>query len=111
MTAYVNGEVHGTAAGPNTLYSDANDGFGIGGRWGENSASFKGEMDDVRVYDYALSQAEVAWIATDGTGEVLMTSEANLYYGEDPEVINFRDFAKLFDYWGDEQLWPPQPAP
>ena len=31
--------------------------------------------------------------------------------GETPETINFRDFAKLFDYWGLEQLWPPEPVP
>jgi hypothetical protein len=40
-----------------------------------------------------------------------LESEANFYSGEDPEVINFKDFAKLFDYWGDEQLWPPTPVP
>jgi hypothetical protein len=113
MTAYVNGEVEGTTTpGPNELYSDANDGFGIGGRWGddEDDNRFVGEIDDVRVYDYGLSQAQVAWFATEGSGVVLLNSEANLQLdAPDPEVINFRDFAKIFEHWGDEQLWPPQP--
>ncbi|MHC4155468.1 MAG: LamG domain-containing protein, partial [Planctomycetota bacterium] len=113
MTSYVNGEVEGTTTpGPDELYSDANDGFGIGGRWGDSSGRFVGEIDDVRVYDYGLSQAEVAWIATQGDGVFLLTSQANLYLDDpNPEVINFKDFARLFDYWGDEQLWPPQPEP
>jgi hypothetical protein len=111
MTAYVNGEVEGTTTpGPDELYSDANDGFGIGGRWGDAGGRFVGEIDDVRVYDYGLSQAQVAWFATEGSGVVLLNSEANLQLdAPDPEVINFRDFAKIFEYWGDEQLWPPQP--
>ncbi|MHC4155943.1 MAG: LamG domain-containing protein, partial [Planctomycetota bacterium] len=113
MTSYVNGEVEGTTTpGPNELYSDVNDGFVIGGRWGDSSGSFVGEIDDVRVYDYALSQAQVAWVATQGSGVVLLTSEANLYLDDpNPEVVNFKDFARLFDYWGDEQLWPPEPEP
>jgi hypothetical protein len=112
MTAYVNGEVEGTTTpGPNELYSDANDGFGIGGRWDDDDASFEGEIDDVRVYDYGLSQAEVAWIASEGTGVILLDSEANLLDGEDPEVINFRDFSKIFENWGTEQLWPSEPLP
>jgi hypothetical protein len=113
MTAYVNGEVEGTTTpGPNELYSDANDGFGIGGRWGDDDGRFVGEIDDVRVYDYGLSLGEVGWFASEGTGVILMKSEANLYLdAPDPEVINFRDFAKLFDYWGDERLWPAEPVP
>jgi hypothetical protein len=115
LTSYVNGEIDLTSTpGPNELYSDANDGLGIGGRWDDDDDDnrFVGEIDDVRVYDYGLSQAEVAWIATEGSGVFLLTSEANFQPdAPDPEVINFRDFAKLFDYWGDEQLWPPEPAP
>jgi hypothetical protein len=42
---------------------------------------------------------------------IYLQSEANFYSGEDPEIINFKDFAKLFDYWGDEELWPPTPTP
>jgi hypothetical protein len=112
LTSYVNGEVDGnTTPGPNELYSDPNDGLGIGGRWGDKDDRFVGEIDDVRVYDYGLSQAQVAWFATGGTGEFFLTAPANLVSGEDPEVINFKDFAKLFEYWGTEQLWPSEPLP
>jgi hypothetical protein len=112
MTLYVNGEVDGTRTpGPYELYSDPNDGLGIGIRWGDQFASFVGKIDDVRVYDRAVTRAEIAYIASGGDGLIPLESEANLLSGEDPEIINFRDFAKLFDYWGDKHLWPPKPLP
>ncbi|MHC4156004.1 MAG: LamG domain-containing protein, partial [Planctomycetota bacterium] len=107
MTSYVNGEVEGTRTpGPNELYADVNDGLGIGGRYG-SGADFEGKIDDVRVYDRAVTRAEIAYIASGGDGLIPLESEANFYSGEDPEVIDFKDYATLFDYWGDEQLWPP----
>jgi hypothetical protein len=114
MTSYINGEVDGTRTpGPYELYSDPNDGFGIGGRWGDDDEDnrFVGKIDDVRVYDRAVSRAEIAYIASGGDGVISLESEANLLSGEDPEVINFRDYATLFDYWGDKHLWPPEPLP
>jgi hypothetical protein len=114
MTAYVNGQVAATRTpGPNELYADANEGFVIGGRYGDTDGRFVGEIDDVRVYDYALSHGQVAWLASQGTGVVLLISEANFYLDDpDPEVINFKDVARLLsEYWGDEQLWPPEPEP
>jgi hypothetical protein len=70
---------------------------------------FEGIIDDVRVYDYALSAGDVAWLATDGTGYVPLRSEANLY-DEEPEgkkAINFRDIAELIaEHWLNEEKWP-----
>ncbi|HUT29597.1 MAG TPA: LamG domain-containing protein [Sedimentisphaerales bacterium] len=109
QVVYVNGvEEASETRGAIELFSDANDGLGIGGRYGDG-ASFDGKIDDVRVYDRAVSRAEIAWLASGGDGIVELASEANLYSGEDDEVINFRDFAKLLESWGVEQLWPPEP--
>jgi hypothetical protein len=36
-----------------------------------------------------------------------LESEANLYIGLDPQKINFRDYAAIFDYWLEEKKWPP----
>jgi hypothetical protein len=112
LTSYVNGEVQLTLApGPNELYADVNDGLGIGGRYGSGGGRFEGRIDDVRVYDRPVTRAEIAYIASGGDGLIPLESEANFYDGEDPEVIDFKDYATLFDYWGDEQLWPPEPVP
>jgi hypothetical protein len=106
---YVNGVEEGSETrGPIELFTDPNDGLGIGGRHGDGG-DFDGRIDDVRVYDRAVTAAEIGYIACGSDGICPLESEANFYSGEDHEVINFRDLAKLFDYWGDEQLWPPQP--
>jgi hypothetical protein len=90
------------------LFTDPNDGLGIGGRYGDG-ARFDDKIDDVRVYDRAVTAAEIGYIACGSDGLCLLESEANLLSGESPEVINFRDFTKLFEYWGTKQLWPPEP--
>jgi hypothetical protein len=108
---YVNGVVEDSnARGAVDLFTDANDGLGIGGRYGDG-ADFEGKIDDVRVYDRAVTAAEIGYIVCGSDGLCLLESEANLYDGEDPEVIDFKDYATLFDYWGHEQLWPPEVAP
>jgi hypothetical protein len=109
MTSYVNGRVELTETiGAIELLAGANDGLGIGGRYGQtgDSGRFCGGIDDVRVYDRGLSRAEVAYLASEGTGEVLLDSQANLYSGESPEVINIRDLAVMLDSWLQEKLWP-----
>jgi hypothetical protein len=117
IKCYINGELVAENNDPNLsaipyLCQDTND-LGIGNRPDANEVSynkekFKGTIDDVRIYDYGLSQAEVAWLATDGTGYVALTSPYNIYSGESPEVVNMKDFAELMYYWGDEKLWPPE---
>jgi len=112
QTCYVNAlEEDSATRGSIELLADANDGLGIGGRYpaSDTSGRFNGSIDDVRVYDRAVTAAEIGYIVCGSDGVCPLESEANLYSGEEPEVINFRDFAKIFEYWGDEQLWPPQP--
>jgi len=109
QTCYVSGVAENSETrGPIELLTDPNDGMGIAGRYGDSGTGgrFDGLIDDVRVYDRALSRAEIAWLASDGTGMILLTSEANLFDGEDPEAINFRDLDVLLDSWLVERLWP-----
>ena len=58
-----------------------------------------GMLDDVRLYNYALSEAEIAYLATEGTGHFPLLSPANLY--EDPNIDivldNFESYADQSD--------------
>ncbi|MHC4345458.1 MAG: LamG domain-containing protein, partial [Planctomycetota bacterium] len=118
IKCYINGELVAESDDANVpaipyLCQDTND-LGIGNRpdaneLEHNKEAFKGTIDDVRIYDRGLSQAEVAWLATEGTGYVPLTSPYNIYSDHpSQEVVNMKDFAELMYYWGDEQLWPPE---
>jgi hypothetical protein len=69
-------------------------------------------MDDARVYNRALSQAEVAYLADTSPGDgqlyIPVTSPAELYSGEaaGSRKVNFKDFAVLSTTWLEEKLWP-----
>jgi hypothetical protein len=75
-------------------------------------AFFSGMLDDVRLYDKALLQAEIASIRDGTLGTVSnyhpVQSSADLYQAELPgsRAVNFRDFAVLADMWLEKQLWP-----
>ncbi|MHC4707853.1 MAG: LamG domain-containing protein [Planctomycetota bacterium] len=115
VRAYVNGELvaenndaNAMAYFGHPLSQDPND-LAIGNRSDAADRPFKGIIDDVRVYDYGLSQAEVGWLASDGTGIVSTESIANLIDdGEAPgeRSVNMRDFAVLAVEWLKEELWP-----
>jgi hypothetical protein len=72
---------------------------------------FDGLIDDLRVYNRALSQGEVGYLAGQTTTYtqplyLLLTPQnpdINLY---DDGTIDFKDYDGLADVWGDEQLWP-----
>jgi len=118
VKCYINGEVAATNNDANAityagnwLSQDTND-LAIGNRSDAMDKPFKGIIDDVRVYNYGLSAAEVAYIATDGghngIGIFRMQSVANPY-SEEPlgsGVVNLKDFAKLSEAWLEEKLWP-----
>jgi len=111
VRSYINGVLADDNNEPNdiTLSQDPND-FAIGNRSDDTDREFVGIIDDVRVYSRALSQAEIAYLATDGTGLYLMDSTANLYDKEEPghRTVNFRDYAVLLEGWLEEKLWPPE---
>ncbi len=109
MTLYLNGRVEKTEEKGNfTFYADANDGLGIAERWGDDDFyPFIGTIDDVRIYDYALSGGEICYIASDGDGVAEMVNIANVFKPEGTkQVVNLRDFAKLANNWLKRQLWP-----
>ncbi|MHC4665581.1 MAG: LamG domain-containing protein [Planctomycetota bacterium] len=90
-----------------TLSQDTR-GLAIGNPPDINTSPFLGIIDDVRVYDYALAEAEVMWLASDGTGYTALTAPANLYYSEAPgqQAINYRDIAVLINHWLEKKKWP-----
>jgi hypothetical protein len=84
---------------------------------GEGDYYFNGIVDDVRIYNRALSQAQVAYIAGKTTVftqplYLLLTPtnpDINLYVdrpGDPPNIINFKDMAELGNEWGNTQVWP-----
>jgi len=110
MKLYVNGQVADQATiGVVGILQDSND-LSIGNASDVNDRAFIGKIDDVRVYDYGLSAAEVAYLATGTTptGYVPLDSQVNIYDEEDPgqKAVNFRDLAKFMSSWLEEKLWP-----
>ncbi|MHC4387804.1 MAG: LamG domain-containing protein [Planctomycetota bacterium] len=112
VKCYVNGELAAENNDPNIsaipfLAQDTND-LAIGNKPGGEDDRFVGIIDDVRVYDYGLSQEEVRYLTTDGTGVLAMQSIANLSDEETPgdRVVNFKDFAILADDWLVQELYP-----
>ena len=101
MQIFLNGTLYDSRTGANSPIS-AITSFEIGSGW---YGGYDGLIDDFRIYDYALSQAEIAYAATNGTGifdQPLMTP-ADLY---PDDQINFIDFAILADNWLENQFWP-----
>jgi len=66
---------------------------------------YDGLIDDFRIYNYALSQTEAAYIATDGTGiiDVPLVTPADLF---NDKHIDFKDFSIFADSWLENVLWP-----
>ncbi|MHC4646216.1 MAG: LamG-like jellyroll fold domain-containing protein [Planctomycetota bacterium] len=109
VKCYVNGQVVGTEQADSIPLSQDPCGLGIGNRSDADDQPLHGAVDDVRVYDRALSAAEIAWLATDGAGYVPLRSPLNLYDKEiSGQAINFRDYAVLMASWLEKKLWPPE---
>jgi hypothetical protein len=111
VKCYINGELAGTneeeANNIPFLSQDTND-LAIGNKPEATDNPFKGIIDDVRVYDRALTAAEIGYLASDGTGIIVEQSIANLIDGEAPgeRAVNLRDFAVLADEWLKREFWP-----
>ncbi len=109
---YLNGKE--IASGPFALADKADAGIAIGCTHNEDSSSetYYGDLDEARIYNRALSPAEIAYLAdtTPGDGQlhVRVPSPAELYEGEaqGSRAVNFKDFAVLATIWLDEQFWP-----
>jgi hypothetical protein len=74
-------------------------------RRNQGSESWYGKIDDFRVYNRALTQAEIGWLGTRGTGNVPFANASNLK-NSSPDHVNFGDLALLAKNWLVEQRWP-----
>jgi len=80
----------------------------IGSEVGGGSGYYKGKLDDLRIYDYALSHAEILYLAA-GSGSELHQPLQPVLSPVDPDddgKITLRDFAALAELWLKESLWP-----
>jgi hypothetical protein len=101
---YFNGEQ--VASGPFSLGGGTTAGLTIGNNndpnaWPDSPESLYGYLDEVRIYNRALTADEIAYMAS----RVL---PCNLYSEECPECqrINFKDYAVLANYWLKEDMFP-----
>jgi hypothetical protein len=97
--------ISGTTTGYSTLI------VGRGGK--DTGGSWDGLVDDVRVYDVALTAAEVQTVMNGGDLPVVdvyvpLTSVANISDDEpaNSKKVNFKDFAVLADQWLEQVAWP-----
>jgi len=109
--ADTNSTTDADVAGPMVLPPVANFRIGIrGGNWG----GWMGKLDDFKVWNYALNENEVHYIATDGTGilhvEVASVANIKLSAGPPPgsgfDAVNMGDLALMVDEWLTTKLWP-----
>jgi hypothetical protein len=101
VKCYIDGELEDSTPAVAIPLSQDTSGLAIGNRSDGNDRGFKGAADDVRVYDYGLTAAEVAYLATEGTGYVPLLSPANIY-DEEPmgsRIVNLNDYAIVADMW------------
>jgi len=115
VTFYVNGQDVGS--GTLTLGTATDATMTIGNTmsetaWPQSPETFNGDIDEVRIYNRALTQAEIAYLADltpgDGKFHVPVVSVAEIYglEAEPARAIDLRDFAVLAKTWLEEQLWP-----
>ena len=101
MQIFLNGALYDSLTGTYSPISGITS-FEIGSGW---YGGYDGLIDDFRIYDYALTQPEIAHVATNGTGifdQTLMTpADLNA-----DNQIDFADFALLADHWLENHNWP-----
>jgi len=110
---YINGWE--AASGPFSFANGTTAGLTIGNNssesWPDCPGVFKGYMDEVRIYNRALTAAQVAYLAdtTPADGELhSVPSKAEFYEVGDQSVVmvNFNDFAVLAQQWLSQMQWP-----
>ena len=76
--------------------------FTIGSGW---YGHYDGLVDDFQIYDYALAQAEVAHLASDGTGQLPRPAPLSADL-DASDRVDLRDFGVLAEQWLEDGLWP-----
>ena len=66
------------------------------------------KIDDLCIYNYALSQSEILYLAAGSGGELVQSLQPVLTNADltDDGIINLADFAMIMQGWLKEQLWP-----
>jgi hypothetical protein len=101
MQIFLNGRLYDSRAGANSPISRITS-FEIGsGHYG----GYDGLIDDFQIYDYALSQSEIAYAATNGTGVFDLPLELAADLNND-DRIDLGDFALIAEDWLEKGLWP-----
>jgi len=114
LLVYVDGALDGTGTVPagydlsGTTQHNAYVGAITDNRDGTIFKYFVGSIDDVQIYDYALSDTDILSVA--GLTELYfpVTSPANISDDEpvNSKKVNFKDFAVLADEWLQQLVWP-----
>ena len=108
---YVDGYALGEAKRVVDLNTTNEKHFSIGRYSSYGSNYFDGKVDDVRIYNIALSQANAAYIAGRATFTQPLyllllphhNPAINLY---NDSAIDFRDIAEMGKHWNETQVWP-----
>ncbi len=101
MEIYLNGALYDSRTGTDTPVTGITS-FEIGTGW---YGRYDGALDDFRIYDYALSPTEVAYVATRGTGIFPQGLDSAADLNSDG-TVNLRDLATLATQWLQTNLWP-----
>ena len=74
----------------------------------DKSKKYVGKLDDFRIYDYPLTQAEIASVMFESELYFPIESPANISDDESrgSKKVNFKDYTVLADMWLEDTLWP-----
>ena len=101
MQIFLNGELLDSRASTSSPIASISS-FEIGSGW---YGGYDGLIDDFRIYDYPLTQPEIAYIVTNGTGtlNIPLISPTDLFFDHN---IDFKDFAVLAEHWLEKNIYP-----
>jgi beta-galactosidase len=111
LKVYVDGLLRGTTAHTGAIATSTY-AVSMGRNSQQTTRYYEGLIDEVRIYNRALSASEIAYLADvtpgDGKLHVPIQSPAELYSAEadGSQKVNFKDFAVLSTTWLEEKLWP-----
>jgi len=98
---YIDGELAESDPGNPAATIDSAAGFAIGGFQRDSLTTgqpFCGSIDQFSIYDYALSQEDILYLANNGpvVESYPLESPANLH---DDNIVNLKDFAEFALQW------------
>jgi hypothetical protein len=98
MQIFLNGKLIDSRTDSNSPITNV-EYFLIGSGW---YGGYDGLIDDLQIFNYALSAPEIAYTATHGTGifDLPLPTQADI---DKDNIVNFRDFAILAEHWLNKQ--------